>query len=185
MINIYISVVFHANYLDTVYGTLMGVLNEYQVPVSKVIGICSDGASTMQGCHKGVCTQLARHIRGTREDAMAELRRLHPEGRAPDTFHPDKGVFVVHCVCYRLALILTDAIKGSKACDVVIPDQCVALLNGLYSYFAKSPKRKAFIRTFLLHRNRNPEAFGVVRPNPQEELDRVMAVLEEQHKLPN
>ena len=90
----------------------------------------------------------------------------------------------MHCVCHRLALILTDAIKGSKACDVVIPDQCVALLNGLYSYFAKSPKRKAFIRTFLLHRNRNPEAFGVVRSNPQEELDRVMAVLEEQHKLP-
>jgi hypothetical protein len=51
MVYIYISVVFRVNYLDTVYGTLMRVLHEYQVPVSKVIGVCSDGASTMQGYH--------------------------------------------------------------------------------------------------------------------------------------
>ena len=111
----------------------MRVLHEYKVPISKIIGICSDGASTMQGVHKGVCTQLALHIRVARELLMEELRGQEPEGRgrAADTFHPARGVFVVHCVCHRLALILTDAIKGSKACEVVIPDDCIslALLN--------------------------------------------------------
>jgi len=146
----------------------MRVLHEYKVPISKIIGICSDGASTMQGVHKGVCTQLALHIRVARELLMEELRGQEPEGRgrAADTFHPARGVFVVHCVCHRLALILTDAIKGSKACEVVIPDDCIALLNGLYNYFAKSPKRKAKMRELLLHRNRNPQAFGIVLPNP-------------------
>jgi hypothetical protein len=124
---------------DTVYGTLMRVLHEYKVPISKIIGICSDGASAMQGAHKGVCTQLALHIRVARELLMEELRGQKPEGRgrAADTFHPARGVFVVHCVCHRLALILTDAIKGSKACVVVIPDDCIAPLNG--------PKRKTKI----------------------------------------
>ncbi len=59
----------------------MRVLHEYKVPISKIIGICSDGASTMQGVHKGVCTQLALHIRVARELLMEELRGQEPEGR--------------------------------------------------------------------------------------------------------
>ncbi len=46
------------------------------------------------------------------------------------------------CVCHRLALILSDAIKGTKAYDPVIPDAVINLLNWLFAYFAKSPKSR-------------------------------------------
>ena len=36
----------------------MDVLEEYHVPLHKVIGLCSDGASTMRGVYRGVCTRL-------------------------------------------------------------------------------------------------------------------------------
>ncbi len=46
--------------VNTVYAMLMKVLKDYDLPIAKIIGICSDGASIMQGVHKGVCVQLAK-----------------------------------------------------------------------------------------------------------------------------
>ncbi len=50
---------------NTVYTALINILNRYHVPLHRVAGICSDGASTMlgTGIHKGVCTQLVQYIR--------------------------------------------------------------------------------------------------------------------------
>jgi hypothetical protein len=89
-------------FLDTVYRTLMRVLHEYKVPIS---GICSDGASTMQGVHKGVCTQLTLHICVARGLLVEEPRGQEAEsrGRATDTFHPARGLLLVRCalcVCF-------------------------------------------------------------------------------------
>ena len=39
---------------NTVYAMLIKILVEYNVPLNKLIGICSDGANTMRGVHKGV-----------------------------------------------------------------------------------------------------------------------------------
>ena len=64
-----------------------------------------------------------------------------------------KGVFVVHCVCHRLALVLTDAIKGSKGCAKVIPDEVISLMTMLYEYFARSPARKKAMRDFIAVEN--------------------------------
>ena len=63
---------------NSVYSILLGVLHEFSIPMRKVIGICSDGASTMQGVHKGVCTQLARYIRQVREVDIAALLEENP-----------------------------------------------------------------------------------------------------------
>jgi hypothetical protein len=52
---------------NTVYAMLMKVLTDYDLPIAKIIGICSDGASTMQGVHKGECVQLAKYIRELRQ----------------------------------------------------------------------------------------------------------------------
>ena len=92
----------------------MKVLNEFDVPLDRIIGICSDGASTMQGRIKGVCTQLANSIRDMRGAKIAHIRARAMHGRPIDSFHEGRGIFVVHCVCHRLALVLTDAIKGTK-----------------------------------------------------------------------
>jgi hypothetical protein len=127
----------------TVYSVLLGVLREYNVSLHKVIGICSDGAKIryMQGVHRGVCTQLARYIRDIRQQYITAIRTEEHE-RLLESFHHSKGLYVVHCVCHRLALILTDAIKGTKAYDKVIPDEVIDLLSSLYTYFSKSPARK-------------------------------------------
>ncbi len=81
--------------------------------LKRVIGICSDGASTMQGVHKGVCTRLAQHIRADRDVVIADMI-AQDVNRHVESFHANRGVFFVHCVCHRLALalVLTDGIKG-------------------------------------------------------------------------
>ncbi len=39
------------------------MLADYEVPLHKLIGVCADGASTMQGIYRGVCTRLLNHVR--------------------------------------------------------------------------------------------------------------------------
>ena len=119
---------------------VMKTLFENKVPLDKVVGICSDGASTMQGVHKGVCTQLAKRIREHRQVTIDNMM-AHDHTRNIDSFHVSRGVLVVHCVCHRLGLVLTDAIKGTKNCTKVIPDDVVNLMTNLYKYFARSPAR--------------------------------------------
>ena len=175
----------------------MKVLNEFDVPLDRIIGICSDGASTMQGRIKGVCTQLANNIRDMRGANIAHIRAQAMQCRPMDSFHEGRGIFVVHCVCHRLALVLTDAIKGTKNYEKVIPEDVIALLNMLYNYFARSPARKQVMREYIASENRviqqnrqHVQAERMRAPpaieihNPLVELERVLDLLEEQHKLP-
>jgi hypothetical protein len=91
------------------------------VPFDRIIGICSDGASTMMGCYRGVCTRLAQHVRALRGDTMLLFTGNGSDiRRAPETFHAMRGVCIIHCVCHRLALIPSDAINGKAAYDPVI-----------------------------------------------------------------
>jgi hypothetical protein len=62
--------------------------------------------------------------------------------RKLDTFHPQRGIFTIHCVCHRLALIVTDAFKGTKDIEQVVPNECLELLTAVFNYFGKSVKRK-------------------------------------------
>lgn len=75
---------------NTVYAMLMKVLTDYDLPIAKIIGICSDGASTMQGVHKGVCVQLAKYIRELRQVYISDIiARDHT--RHVESFHASKG----------------------------------------------------------------------------------------------
>jgi hypothetical protein len=100
-------------------------------------------------------------------------------------------------VCHRLALIVTDAHKGSESCDQVIPDECLELLTDTFNYFSKSTKRKKKLREFLatinerIKENRRVALIAGRRPpvdverrNPAEALENVLMLLEEHHKLP-
>ena len=178
------------------YNALLTVLEAYNVPLLKVIGLCSDGASTMRGVYRGVCTRLARHIRELRDAALTDIA-AGDMTRTRDTFHSLRGVFSIHCVCHRLALIVTDAFKGTQVIEKVVPDECLELLNSVYNYFGKSIKRKKKLREFLervnhpirqqrLLVNRERRRDPIVREvgNPDEELERILTALEEQHKLP-
>ncbi len=80
---------------------LLEVLVEFCVPLHRVIGICSDGASTMEGRFKGVCTGLTRHIREIREEVIQDIVANSTEGtrRMVASFHPKRGVYVIHRVC--------------------------------------------------------------------------------------
>ncbi len=85
---------------NTVFQCLMKVLlNDFDVPIDRIIGICSDGAATMQGVHKGVCTQLARYIREMRAATIVDIRARSINGRDLDSFHEGRGVFAVHALC--------------------------------------------------------------------------------------
>jgi hypothetical protein len=57
-------------------------------------------------------------------------------------------------VCHRLALVLTDAIKGAANFEKFIPEDVVDLLNMLYNYFARSPARKKEMREYIKTENR-------------------------------
>ena len=175
----------------------MKVLDDYNVPLDRIIGICSDGAATMLGRFKGVCTQLAKRLRDLRAANVADIRAQSIHGRDLDSFHEDRGVFVVHCVCHRLALVLTDAIKGTANTEKVIPEEVIDLLNMVYNYFARSPARKHAMRAYLATENvaiierqkrvqaeRRRAPTVIVADNPVVELERIMGILEERHKLP-
>ena len=146
----------------------------------------------MRGVHKGVCTQLQNHLRLVREASIHAIiveQDIHNR-RSIDSFHESRGIFSVHCICHRLALVLTDAIKGSKS--------VIALLNSVYTYFARSATRKKAMRDMIIHENEYnkrqatqrlqrealPRLPDIVRQNPVEELEVVMENLIERHKLP-
>jgi hypothetical protein len=169
----------------------MKVLNEFDVPLDRIIGICSDGAHTMQGRIKGVCTQLANNIRDMRGANIAHIRAQAMQCLPMNSFHEGRGIFVVHCVCHRLALVLTDATKGTKNYEKVIPEDVIALSNMLYNYFARSAARKQVMREYIASENRviqqnrqQVQAEPIEVHNPVVELERVLGLLEERHKLP-
>ena len=84
-----------------VYRVPLDVLMEYCVPLERIIGICSDGASTMMGCYRGVCTRLSQHVRELRSDTMLRITGNGTDiRRAPETHHHMRGVYVIHCVCH-------------------------------------------------------------------------------------
>jgi hypothetical protein len=127
----------------------MSILQQYNVPLDKIIGVCADGASTMQGIYRGVCIRFARHLRQLRQE-VCDVITAGDIARTPDTFHSNIGVFTIHCVCHRLALIVTDAMKkGTKACEPVIPEACLQCLTAIHEYFAKSTRRKKKLREYL------------------------------------
>ena len=88
---------------------LMKVLNDYDLPIAKIIGICSDGASTMQGVHKGGCVQLAKYIRELRHVHISDIiARDHT--RHVDSFHDSRGAisccyFVIFNYCSHFTMI--------------------------------------------------------------------------------
>ena len=96
----------------------------------KVIGLWSDGASTMRGVYRGVFTKLARHICALQDAALTDIA-AGDMTRTRDTFHSLRGVFSIHCVCHRLALIVTDSFKGTQVIEKVVPDECLELLSKL------------------------------------------------------
>jgi hypothetical protein len=104
----------------------------------------------MMGCYRGVCTRLAQHVRELRSDTMLRITGNGSDiRRAPETYHHMRGVYVIHCVCHRLTLILSDAINGTAAFDPVVPEGVVSLLNMLHANFSKSAKRKYALRMLL------------------------------------
>lgn len=66
------------------YDALLQVLEEYGIPVTKVMGFGSDGASVMVGSQNGVATRLSRN-----------------NGHA----------VAVHCICHRLNLAVSQVGK--------------------------------------------------------------------------
>ena len=70
---------------STLYDTLRKVLDEFGVPVHKVLGFGSDGASVMTGRTNGVA---------------ARLKQDNPH------------TVTVHCICHHLALAVSQACKG-------------------------------------------------------------------------
>ena len=67
---------------DTIKDALLFITQEAEIPMSKIIGFGSDGASVMVGCRSGVTTQL---------------KSLNP------------AMIAVHCVAHRLALAASQA----------------------------------------------------------------------------
>ena len=166
---------------NSIFDALAGVLQENSVNLATMVGICSDGCSTMMGKHKGVCTQLLHFVRRQRKEMIQAMMR--EESRSFDSYHASYGIFAIHCVCHRFALIISNAIE-----DELVPRCCVNLLQNLYLYFSKSPKKKKGMRDLLAARNNSMNQTVASAPapegNPIEALEVVMDTLREKHKLP-
>ena len=54
---------------------------------------------------------------------------------------------MIHCVCHRLALIVTDAFKGTQDIVQVVPNECLELLTAVFNYFEKKKEITGVSRT--------------------------------------
>jgi hypothetical protein len=105
-----------------------------QLGLDKIVSVCADGASVMQGIHKGVVTQLKAlvvKLRVSKKDSilMSDSHRLRIFGN----FHAIYGIVGVHCVCHRFALVLSDCLSKE-----LVPPETVLLLRKTYEYFPKA-----------------------------------------------
>jgi hypothetical protein len=112
-------------------------MEDMRLDISKVISMCADGASVMQGRHKGALTLLKRDVRKSRDATVREIIKKSAFPRAQSDFSGLRGVIGVHCVCHRFALVLTDAIK--REC---IPEIVKLLMRDVHKCFSKGGLRK-------------------------------------------
>ncbi len=172
-----------ANDADTVYKKLVEVLTENNIDMQLVTGICSDCCSVMLGKWMGVCTCLSKAIQHLRKGILRAIMATDKTRSTISFFHPAMGVFVVHCVCHRFALILHDAIKA----EYVDPD-FVLLLQMLYTYFGRSPRRKLALRKVVkAHIESIRDRMGANAaqyPDPDDAMHAVFKDLGAKHRLP-
>lgn len=197
MLNLFINVLFkngefqtltltlselESNDANAMLSKIQEVLKENNISLSLLMGICSDGCSVMLGKWKGVCTRLRIAVQKHREKTRAAIMHID-SSRSLHSFHPALGIFVVHCVCHRFALILHDAIKG----EYIDPDY-IELLQQLYTYFGRSPRRKLELRKVVQASNEQRRgAFeGATQElsDPDDEMHAVFKALMEKHRLP-
>ena len=68
--------------------------------------MCTDGASVMQGTHKGVVTQLKALVVKLRVSKKNSTLMCDSHGlRIFGNSHAIHGIGGVHCVCHRFALV--------------------------------------------------------------------------------
>ena len=115
---------------NTVYAMLMKVLKDYDPPIAKIIGICSDGASTMQGVHKGVCVQLAKYIRELRQVYISDI--IAPDHtRHVDSIHDSKGA--ISC-CYYVIVNCCSHLNCSSDKVLILTVSCFFLFLNFCHY---------------------------------------------------
>ena len=99
----------HGHFVYNVFLVPVTILE--QLGLEKIVSICADGASVMQGVHKGVVTQLKALIISLRvsKKSCILVSDAHKH-RLFNNFHATCGTVGVHCVCHRFALVLSDAL---------------------------------------------------------------------------
>ncbi len=55
---------------ESVYGKVVEALETNEIPLCRIVGLCSDGASTMLGCWRGVCARLLKRLREEQEGIL-------------------------------------------------------------------------------------------------------------------
>ncbi len=125
----------------------MDVLEEYNVPLHKVVALCSDGASTMRGVYRGVCTRLQNQIRESRNQAAKSYTCRNGgwySGADLGYLPSAEGIFSLHYVCRRLVLTATDAKYVVRSYLMKFHE----LLTNIFKNSSKSPKRNKKLRNF-------------------------------------
>jgi hypothetical protein len=155
--------------------------------LEKIISICADGASVMQGIHEGVVTQLKAQTTASRVSKQnAILLSASHRLRLFGNFHAMRGVVGVHCVCHRFALVLTDCLNKG-----LVPPEPVLLLRKAYEHLCESGVRKRNLKQFVkevnLERkeaaNRGAPGAGVIE-DPDDDLHRIIRLECAREKLP-
>ena len=147
--------------------------------MNKIISICADGASVMQGKFKGVVTQLKQAIITERKRQIQDIPMAMRLDKDKE-FHSMYRILGVHCVCHRFALVLSDCISKE-----FIPPVVVTLLRKLYEYFSKSGKRKRGLQKVIKQLNdaRTGGPMNVIE-DPDDALEKIIQLEIRRVKLP-
>jgi len=159
-----------------------------QLGLEKIVSICADGASVMQGVHKGVVTQLKALIISLRVSKKSCILVSDAyKNRLFNNFHAMCGIVGVHCVCHRFALVLSDALSKE-----LVPPATALLLRKTCEYFSKSGMRKRNLKRYVKEVNQErKDAAAAGRPgagpdmdDPDDELHRIVRLECARVKLP-
>ena len=86
---------------------VLKAINLIGLPLDRLVGVCTDGATSMLGCHTGFVTQLAVHV---------------------------PWIISIHCIAHRCALVLSS--KSKHFTELKKIDRLLTQVHSLFAHSA-------------------------------------------------
>lgn len=128
---------------EHLYNGLISTLNEYEIPLTNIIGFGSDGCNVMMGKHNSVVSRLRESC-----PSIKHLQKSVFEFFSCN-FIMFLGIFIMKCVCHSAHLCASYACKQLHR---ALED----MARNIFNFLKSSSKRQAELKQFQMFLNLKP-----------------------------